>query len=139
MTRQKTAYQIVKGESHAGILAHDYGYKTACTCAVLAFFGIDKSSFKFCQWVEDMVRQLNKNGFSAKPYHRRNGIRGKAVNSLPLLVPAGYYLIQTKGHVCLAYVSNHKELTFPVETWETTTATNQRRILTLHKIINKQN
>jgi len=138
MTRQRTAYQVVKGETLAGLVSHDYGYKTACTCAVLKFFGIDKNSFKFCQWVEDMIRHLNKAGFSAKAIHRRNGIRGKAVNSLPRLVGPGFYLVQTHGHVCLAYVNAKKELTFPVETWEPNGERNMRRILTLHKIVNKK-
>jgi len=138
MTRQHTAYRIVKGETLAGVMLHGYGYKTSCTCAVLRYFGIDKSSFKFCQWVEDMIRHLNKAGLSAKAMHTRKGIKGKAVNSLPNLVGPGTYLVQTHGHVCLAWISSKKELTFPVETWQPNGERNMRRILTLHKIVNKK-
>ena len=137
MTRQEIAFLIVKGETPQGIKNHGYGYKTACTTAVLAFFGIGKDRFHFCQFVDDMVRIFNADGWKCQALHRRKEIKGKAVNSLPKLVGRGYYLVQTKGHAFLAYVSDKKELSFPVQTAPAPTKTDQRRILTLHKITTK--
>jgi len=138
MTRQQIALLVLKGESAQGMIDHFWGFKTICTTAVLSFYGISKRDYKFCQCVDDMIRHLNRAGFSAKATHRKKGIKGKAINSLPKLVPSGYYLVQTVGHVCLAYVSDKKELSFPVETNQTKSKFNLRKIITLHRITLKK-
>lgn len=136
--RDNTAKAILKGATPLAVSQHCEGYKTFCTCAVLAFYGIEKESFRFCQWVKDMVRILNRDGFSAKVIHTKKGIKGKPVYSLPSLVGPGFYLVQTYAHVCLAYVDNSGKLSFPVETNTPHGKKNYRKIITLHRITAKK-
>lgn len=102
MDRHKIAAKIRKGETPEGVVAHGNGYKTACTSSVLGFYGIDKTDFKYCQYVSDMVRIFNQNGFSAKRVDRR--IVKNKVSNLGNL-PDGFYLVSVKTHVALAYVT----------------------------------
>lgn len=132
--RLRLAADIVKGASERVKALHENGFKTACTSAVLAFYGIEKKSFKFSQTTGDMIRILNKNGFSAVNVGKQKETKkviGKAVKSLGrYITEAGYYMITNPSHVFLAYVSDAGEISFPVDTCPEY----NRRIESIHRI-----
>lgn len=135
--RPKMAASIIQGASAYQIAAHENGFKTACTTAVLGFFGIDKKSFKFCQTREDMGSIFNRNGFSLVNVGKRKetkSVVGKAVKNIGKhLKEAGFYLVTNPTHVLLAYVSDSGEVSFPVDT----APEHNRRVESIHRIKNK--
>jgi hypothetical protein len=119
---------------------HENGNKTACTSAVLNFYGISKSDFKFSQTTHDVLRHLNRAGFSAENIGRQKQNKkalGKAIKNLNkfILIP-GFYLISTYNHVLLAYLSDAGEMSFPVDT--NPVENDLRRVETLHRIKRKK-
>lgn len=133
--RLRLACEIAKGDlrdSHCG------GFKTGCTSSVLGFYGIDKNSFKYCQTLPDMIRILNRNGFSAKNIGKKKESKkviGRAVKNLNkfIFIP-GFYLITVRCHVLLAYVSNDGQVSFPVDTDPRAEGKDLRRIECIHRI-----
>ena len=107
--RHETA-KIVKAACGPNYGLPDW-YKTPCTSAILRFFGIDKNRFKYCQYVFDMVRIFNRDGWRCRP---KRAARGKAVKNLNKHVGAGFYLVAIDGHVLLAFVATNGEMGFPV-------------------------
>ena len=119
---------------------HENGNKTACTSAILNFYGISKKDFKFSQTVHDMIRHLNRAGLSAENMGRKKeskNILGKAVKNLNKfnLIP-GFYLVAVPGHVLLAYLGNDGHLSFPVDT--APRDNDLRRVDSLHRIAKKK-
>lgn len=108
--RLKMAARIV-GKSPQAAIDHDDGFRTFCTSAILGFYGIEKKQFKFCQTVTDMIKIFNRDGWRMRPTKAANG---KAVKNLNKFVRPGFYLISVKSHVILGFVSEKKELSFPV-------------------------
>ena len=122
---------------------HENGNKTACTTAVLGFYGIDKNQFKFCQTTNDMCRHFNRNGFSMANVGKEKqnkAVIGKAIKSFSKYIFApGFYLVTTATHVLLAYLSDDGEMSFPVDTNPNNNPKgDMRRIESLHKIKNKK-
>lgn len=66
--RHKNAKRVAK------IQGDDYGYKTVCTSAVLTFFGVDRSTYRFAQTITDAMNILRRNGFSVRS---RKSLAGK--------------------------------------------------------------
>lgn len=119
---------------------HSNGMKTGCTSAVLAFYGISKKTFKFCQTTQDVIRLLNRDGLTAENVGRRKETKkvvGKSIKNLNKYVFApGYYLISTWNHVLLIHLSDESKLTYSVDT--NPQENDLRRIESIHKIKTKK-
>lgn len=128
MNRHAIAKRILRSVDKADRALHCKGYKTGCTSEILGFYGIERKSFRFCQYASDMIRIFNRNGFSCKRMNRAK-VKNK-IENLGLL-KNGFYLVQVSGHVALAYVTSGK-VNFPIDTSPQSTAS--RELLSIHKI-----
>lgn len=78
--------------------------KTVCSTAVLAFFGIDASTFHYSQNITDILRLLRSRGYSARSRMSTVG-RGTSVGRLRSRIAKhdekGWWLVRVPGHAML--------------------------------------
>jgi hypothetical protein len=108
--RIKAAAEIQSQSPH---LRLEDCFKTPCTCAVLAQFGISKESFTYCQFITDMRKIFKANDW--RTVEKR--IPGKTDwQKLVDLLARGFYLVSIESHVFLIYISSERELRVDVDT-----------------------
>ncbi len=114
---------------------HEGGFKTACTSAVLGFYGIGKNTFKYSQTTHDVIRLLNRDGLRAENVGRQKEnkkVLGRAIKNLNKFIHLdGYYLISTCDHVLLVFLRDGV-MSYAVDT--NPRANDLRRIESIHKI-----
>lgn len=100
--RKQVASRVVKGNKRLSKV-HNGGYKTCCTSACLAHFGIDLNGFRYSQYTKDVVAILRRKGYTVRS--RLSSVkRGSTVGSVRKQLSKlerGVYLVEVKAHVLL--------------------------------------
>lgn len=103
MTDRAKARHYIAAQMAARNSDHGDGRKTACTSTVLEYFGIDKGSYHYSQFLDDVVAILRRRGYSVRS--RRSSIPKRStvgsIRNRLNKIDAGIYIVQVPGHVMI--------------------------------------